>query len=199
MPKWVTAPFLMVPVWLWVAGLVVAALVILSMIRISARRVGADNSNASQPILLPAGSLPSLTGSIYKQARIAKAGVDTPGYITYGPYLPLADGDYEIRIRYQSETNGIETAGAWDVRDADRDWQIAAFALPGTLGKPHTVSEVVRVRNGGAHKIEVRILWNGSADFRVEAIEIALRAASGAARSGAAQPIRIAVAGKIKA
>ena len=114
------------PNWLWV-GL---ALLCLFVTRISRRRRTMSLAVMSaaivlvallltspriyQPLQLAGATLPKTTGRNDGSARIAAEGTDAPGFVTFGPYVTLAAGCYELQLSYAAEYPAGTHPLSWD-------------------------------------------------------------------------------------
>lgn len=124
---------------------------------------------AGRDIIIPAAALPSRTGRIAGDTRIATAESSKQGVLTFGPYAQLAPGGYDMVIHY----GPIEAAHSWDVvlRDEDGQRIIASGSLEPTqsyndqLTIPVTISKTAR-------DVQVRTHYSGKGQLTVRAIAI---------------------------
>jgi hypothetical protein len=90
-----------------------------------------DNATFSKT--WPACQLPSTTGDNASDCiRRAVMGHDKPGYLTFGPNIPLPSGSYEMTIHYGAE--GAENPGTWDIL-AGTDIRVDKGQLASTNGE----------------------------------------------------------------
>jgi hypothetical protein len=126
----------------------------------------------NQQILFPARDLPSLTGRVEGATRVAAQGIDSPGFVTFGPYFPLRKGSYRVVIRYSSSAPAEKQIGEWDVFNADTGIQIDEQPLLGTEGEVKTVSTSFDVPNWKPRRFEFRNNWNGASDILIIDVEL---------------------------
>ncbi len=112
----------------------------------------------------------SLTGRLVENKRIAEPGVDTPGFLTYGPYFPLRAGDYRAVISYKSSGLSSEVIGLADVYDATSGKQLAQQPLTGTENQTRQIVMDFSSDQKTLSLFEVRTNWNGSAAIEVESV-----------------------------
>lgn len=131
----------------------------------------------SQPdklhLTLPGNDLPSQTGRVQGLVRVAVAGVDKPGFITFGPYIPLPKGTYQLRLKYSSTAPVEQIIGKADIFDADKATMHTDYPLYGTAGIAKVIQTSFAVTEGRSHRFEFRNNWNGLAEIQI--ISIALR------------------------
>ncbi|OOG54169.1 hypothetical protein B0E47_13480 [Rhodanobacter sp. B05] len=99
--------------------------------------------NATFSKIWPACKLPSTTGSdAVSCTRQAVVGHDKAGYLTFGPYIHLPAGGYEMTIHYLSQ--GADNSGAWDILagtnvEIDKGDFVSTDEKQGTVRKVFTV------------------------------------------------------------
>ena len=74
-----------------------------------------STSRAKDAVVFSASRLPSQTGSLSDSHRLARPGVDLPGFINFGPCFPLRKGSYALALSYKSAAAASETIGWVDV------------------------------------------------------------------------------------
>lgn len=119
-------------------------------------------------VILMAAELPSMTGRAEGTARVAQQGQDEAGFLSYGPYLSLPAGRYEVRLRYLSEGTGHR----WDVVKGGARQHLAGGPLPATADAVDTVSVVLDLPDG-ATDLEVRTVYSGAG--RLELYDVQVR------------------------
>lgn len=65
-----------------------------------------------KPINIQGAQLPGNTGNIEGTVRSAEENKDKSGALTYGPYVKLPPGKYEIKIKYSATS---DDCGSWDM------------------------------------------------------------------------------------
>lgn len=127
-----------------------------------------DLRQPQEEVTIPAAFLPSQVGEVTGVARWAHG--DSPGYLTFGPYLSLTSGVYMFRIEYQAETENERPSGYWDVmvhRDTDSLNIIAPTDLP-TAGEE--IQGVFGLNE--AALVEVRVFYEGYGTMKVRSISM---------------------------
>ncbi|MBI5878593.1 MAG: hypothetical protein HZB53_13170 [Chloroflexi bacterium] len=126
----------------------------------SFRRAG--DSYTYQP-----ANLPGAVGRVDGLGRTVAGG--PPGFLTFGPYVPLPPGDYALVIEYAAQSPS-DRIGAWDVSIARPGGD--AIAASGTLT---TAGAQARGAFSLAETgiVEVRIMYAGPGSLTVSALKLA--------------------------
>ncbi len=128
--------------------------------------------NGSQEIVFVGKDLPSRTGQVQGLSRVATQGVDDAGVVTFGPYVPLRMGSYEVMIRFSSAAPVGQAIGKWDVFDFTDGAQLAVRPLYGTAGEVKKVQASFKINNWKFHLFEFRSVWDGTSDIKIYGIEL---------------------------
>lgn len=123
-------------------------------------------------LIFKAYKLPSQTGRIIDSKRYAEQNVDKPGFITYGPYLSLSKGSYEVVFFYKSPAKKSEVIGWADVFDARSRNQLTKIQIQGTDNTNSELSIKFNLVHWKSSIIEFRIYWNGTSNIEVQYIEL---------------------------
>lgn len=97
------------------------------------------------------------------------------GFVSFGPYHPLAAGRYAFRLAYTSSMSPRETAGEWDAVLAlpGEAKKLAAGPLAGTGGQSGEVNGTLRIDPGhDMQKIEIRAFSSAGGTMRVRSLDI---------------------------
>lgn len=97
------------------------------------------------------------------------------GFVSFGPYHPLAAGRYAFRLAYTSSRSPTETAGEWDAVLAlpGAAQKLASGPLAGTGDQEGEATGIFRIDAGHDMKnIEVRAFSSSGATMRVKSLEI---------------------------
>ncbi len=122
----------------------------------------------------PLKILPSQTGKINGNERLAVYGSDKPGFLVYGPYIRLPKGKYKIQITYltNSEKN------LWDIgrfnnsrKYFNRNTLVGSGVLPNTQNLESTQTFIVDVTKH-ISDFEVRIFYGGEGDFILRSMKM---------------------------
>jgi hypothetical protein len=116
--------------------------------------------------------LPTETGEVVGESRVATAGKSASGFMTYGPMVALEPGRYLVTLRYAAKS----APGAphqWDVvvTESAEDHAIANALLPETEGKPGTLA-IGFVLPKALDRIEVRMFFSGAGELSVSELTI---------------------------
>ena len=110
---------------------------------------------------------PGSVGKVESLSRVAEAGSDVAGYLTYGPYLTVPAGRYEAIISYTSTEPGNK-------------WDAGRFNTPGNLltvasGEIPAGSGEVKFSFETSNKIldfEIRTWFAGRGKFAIHKIQL---------------------------
>jgi hypothetical protein len=116
-----------------------------------------------------ATELPSGTGELRGEARVALEGTSHAGTLTFGPYSHLPPGSYRVTVHYSERgaSNPLDISGV----DGSGPSSIATGVLPDTAGQPSTFSATFRLP-APTDAFEVRTYFSGSGELSVTAITI---------------------------
>lgn len=126
-------------------------------------------------ILFPGVSLPTEIGTKEANGVIARQGINSPGYITFGPYRRLATGQYQLEISYESTEKISHSVGVWDVSYASE--KIQSFILKGdiygTNGESGLITRNFTIPIKFAGKtLEVRNYYSGIGTLLIKHLKI---------------------------
>lgn len=125
-----------------------------------------------------ASELPSNTGVVKGNTRIAIQGRDKPGFITFGPYAKLSAGQYMLDIAYASDKNRTTIVGNWDVALTEAK-QIKILNSGKILGTNRNVKHIrskfsISKKDFDGH-IEIRNQYNGEGNLTIKSLTITRR------------------------
>jgi len=129
-------------------------------------------TNAPQDAVFAAKDLPSHCGQIEGDVRVATQGADAPGYVSYGPYLSLRRGSYQVAIKFSSNASVDEAIGHCDIYDSTTKTQMAVYPLRGTGGTVKELKISFALKNLNRHIFEFRSYWNGVSGIQLYGIEL---------------------------
>lgn len=112
---------------------------------------------------------PSKTGF---GANLVPSNPDIPGWLSYGPSLPLPVGRYKFNIVYSSAENAKQTVGKWDVifpeGGSGNEKTVAAGVLLGTTGGNKQIEGVLTIQPGQEAKpLEIRTYFLAQGDLQL--------------------------------
>ncbi|SFA85251.1 DUF6311 domain-containing protein [Azotobacter beijerinckii] len=125
-----------------------------------------------QSIVYLGKDLPSTTGAVNGSSRLARAGLNQPGFITYGPYIHLPKGAYEVSIKYTSSAPDAFRIGRYDVYDAGRQHQDAEGVLYGTGGEEKLLTAYFEIGDQPLSPYEFRVFWEGISNLEVHEVRL---------------------------
>lgn len=119
-----------------------------------------------------ASQLPSNTGTQEGTARVVEENRDQAGFVNYGPYFSLQQGEYTVQIRYQSAAGISDVVGFADVFNATSGVKVIEHPLNGTDGETSTLRMNFEHSNWGTGDFEFRTFWYGRSLLIVEEITV---------------------------
>jgi hypothetical protein len=106
---------------------------------------------------------------------LATEGKSNADFVTYGPYLALAPGQYRVTYRYQYlAPPKPEQAATYDVcshADNQPDESTDSAPLPCPDTKPQVFTDTFTVTRSGWN-YEMRIYYHGSGTLRVDSLAV---------------------------
>lgn len=120
-----------------------------------------------------ASELPGNIGVIANTSRVANSVSDKAGFLTFGPYIHLPAGNYQLNIVYKTEGVSEVAAGVWDIGRFNNP-SLNRTILKGDLlavQNGHIQSKFT-VEKGGIDEFEVRNWFNGKGSMTIDRIEI---------------------------
>jgi hypothetical protein len=119
----------------------------------------------------PARSLLSRTGQIDGEKRVAVPGRDACGFLSYGPYISLAPGQYVAAIRYSSPAESTQSVGRVDVCAHLGACVLAEADLPGAAGRDQLL--LCNFELGTQEtEIEARLWYSAVSPISLKSLEI---------------------------
>ncbi len=119
--------------------------------------------------------LNSQVGKVKNKFRIAKSDKDKAGYITFGPYMKLEEGNYKFDISYISSEVNATVVGTWDVGIALPKGfkELKKNNLIGTSNQEGHIVQYFTIPNEYSNeKIEIRNFYNGIGDLTIKSLTI---------------------------
>ena len=114
--------------------------------------------------------LPSLTGRVSGTSRVAEPGIDSPGFISFGPYLPLQEGEYELTLTYSSNAASDQKIGVYEVVDATSQNKMDQGQLNGTDATSKTLKVRFELTKNKSQILEFRNFWYGDYDLSIHQV-----------------------------
>lgn len=117
--------------------------------------------------------LPGTTGEIDGISRKAKSKNDKEGYLIYGPYVDIEEGNYTVTLNYTSVTNinsynGIFEIGRFDLPELT----IKLSENQLTNGENKLLNVDINIAKEGLKKMEMRVFYNGLDELIVHSVSI---------------------------
>lgn len=124
-------------------------------------------------VTLAAASMPGLTGHVDGGARSAQPGVDKPGMLNFGPYMPLPVGKHSITLRYSSAAPESEQVAVFDVYTSALGRPLLQRGLNGTNGALREIRMEFGVAPWqGEQRLEFRTNWGGQRAFTLDSLRV---------------------------
>ncbi|MEO6570523.1 MAG: hypothetical protein ABIO83_03160 [Ilumatobacteraceae bacterium] len=119
-----------------------------------------------------ASTLPGSTGILDGTDRVAIAGRDLTGFLTFGPFDTLRPGRYLLHLNYSSPADTPLGLGVFEATTDEGRRVAATTGINGTAGDPGTVELEFVVRPGDVGvPWEFRTQWPGYTDIRIMSID----------------------------
>ena len=115
-------------------------------------------------------SLPSQTGTLINGVWHAEMGNHRPGYLIFGPYLPLAPGRYCLELSYKSPSS--QPTAKLEVFNSTRQEMERAQDLQPTLSSIARIEFEVKAPFWSRDRYEFRVQWSGRGYLAVEDLRL---------------------------
>jgi hypothetical protein len=109
-----------------------------------------------------AAQLPTVIGHVVNDRLVAKSETDV-GYLSYGPYITLPAGEYELQLNYLSQSPNDVQVGHWDMVAEGASGQPITLANGPVYGSGSIdglIKYPVRL-DAAMHKVELRLFKQG--------------------------------------
>ena len=133
---------------------------------------GFSINQARERVVFQGSRLPSQTGTTVNLHRIAKPNLDQPGFITFGPYLPLRKGSYEVAFSYKSSASALTNIGWVDVFNATSGKQVIKIPINGTTSSTSQLKIDFTLNQWTPNLFEFRTYWNNVSDIEIHDISV---------------------------
>ena len=110
-------------------------------------------------LVFSAAKLPSQTGRVLGDIRVASYDKDKEGFLSYGPYSSLISGSYLVSVEYSDTGKWEQSSLIFDIYNTQNRKQIDKYVLPGTNGEIKKIAKIF-VHTGGKSTFEFRLFWN---------------------------------------
>ncbi len=105
-------------------------------------------------------------GQSFEQ-RFAPKDMAKPGWLVFGPFVYLPEGQYKYAIDYNSSSASSTQVGNWDVT-LDNTTTLGSGVLHGTNGKKQRIEGVINlIKNQAGHPLEMRAQFIAKGDLQV--------------------------------
>jgi hypothetical protein len=98
--------------------------------------------------------------------------LDQAGFITFGPYLPLRKGSYEVVLSYKSSAPASTNMGWVDVFNATSGKQVIKIPMNGTTSSISQLKIDFTVTQWMPNLFEFRTYWNNVSDIEIHDISV---------------------------
>ncbi|MBC3915864.1 hypothetical protein H8L32_00070 [Undibacterium sp. CY18W] len=133
---------------------------------------GLYSQRPSNQVVFKGADLPSQSGRLAGSVRIAEQGTDQPGFLTFGPYVNLGRGRYEIVLRYSSTGAENQTVGSFDIYDTTTATQNRIIPLYGTNDVIKELTVNFESNLFSPHSFEFRNKWDGALDLKIHDLRL---------------------------
>ena len=134
-----------------------------------------NSINKFNSIIYNASQLNSNCGTNKGEYRIALQNVDKAGYITFGPYIKLEEGDYKFNIAYISSEANNTSVGSWDVA-IELPNQVKVIKqgdLIGSNGSESHITQTFNIPNEyNNRRVEIRNFYNGTGNLTIKSLTV---------------------------
>lgn len=120
----------------------------------------------SLPFTFASRSLYRQTGRVIGDGVSGAAGIDSPGFLAFGPYVPLEASSYTLSVSYMSDASTDQTIGFIDVVSGAGSKVHGLVPLMGTDGKWAEVVVAFEMSQL-TPLVEFRVFWNGMGETEV--------------------------------
>jgi hypothetical protein len=129
------------------------------------------------PWSIAASGLPGLVGQVDGGGRTAIEGRDGEGFLTFGPYAPLAPGRYAATLRYESDGGDALRAAEWQMvlgSYATTKTPIGGGNLPASSTNDGVLSTqlIVPERRRRRNMFQFRVRYPGSGSLSVRSLTL---------------------------
>lgn len=133
---------------------------------------GFQNNQAKNQVVFKASQLPSQTGTLIGLYRSARPNIDKQGFINFGPYLSMREGDYEVLFSYRSDAGYKNSIGWIDVYDANAANQLIKTKLNGTNNNVDVLKVKFKLTEWKSNSIEFRMYWDGASNLELRDVTL---------------------------
>ncbi len=135
----------------------------------------AEVSLGKGKIVWLAKDLPSDVGTIEGDFRVAKSGRNKPGFLSFGPYMPLKPGKYTYEIEYSQAMPGNGKEGHYELAmhfaSKPDKIQLGGSSFTGRSGDDQSIRGVFTVDRWNGF-LELRTFFAGDGDFTIKKISL---------------------------
>jgi hypothetical protein len=161
--------------WLIMRGAMRSLAGIWSLFLIAGGCTFALTTPAAPPWYITADLLPSEVGTKGFESRIAREGESGAGYLTFGPYVVLLEGQYEVTVEYESGTTSTTQAPQFDIVYDIQRIVAPKMSLPpsSTNGGKFKYDFRVDKEISMKKQLEFRVWYTGSGNLLMKRLTIA--------------------------
>ncbi|MBK7502870.1 MAG: hypothetical protein IPI14_09760 [Polaromonas sp.] len=101
------------------------------------------------------------------EQRLVPKDMTKPGWLVFGPFVYLPEGQYKYAIDYNSSSASSTQVGNWDVT-LDNTTKLGFGELYGTVGKKQRIEGVINIaKSQSGHALEMRTQFIAKGDLQV--------------------------------
>jgi hypothetical protein len=131
-------------------------------------------------LVFAARSLPSAIG--WPEADALAASGATSGYLSFGPYIPLASGRFHFAFDYSATSSAREHVGHWDVFIPSLNTVIASGNIKAGVQRGSIEGTFSIDDDTDNENIEIRTFYNGDETARLSIRSLSIKRIDGARR-----------------
>jgi hypothetical protein len=124
-----------------------------------------------EPVAWAAADLPSWVGRVRGSTRVVRRKVESPGFVTFGPYQRLSRGSWKAKVTYRSSARLGVDVGKFDVVTKSGTDVRGVSEIQGTGGKTRTISIPFSVDDPSL-VWEFRTWWDDVGDLGVNRVSV---------------------------
>jgi hypothetical protein len=118
-----------------------------------------------EPLVFSARSLHRHFGLLQQDTVLASVNAHEAGIWTFGPYIRLAEGEYRVTFRLQSDAQPNVKVGSWDVTARAGRVRLASGEVMGTAGRRGETGGSFQITSAEqGHELETRLFFEDVAD-----------------------------------
>ncbi len=126
------------------------------------------------PVTIPVAEFLSNTGSTLENGRLAVEGKDGPGYLMFGPYMPIPSGRFQITASVHCQGLSTQDGANWDIGYSDPTNQQFVKLAGANIGaeSPTIDTQFDIAPPVSPDRIEFRVFYPGKGSLQVSDVQL---------------------------